>query len=84
MQLVQTHNKTPVMDLRSPKSPGWKNKFETLTRRRLRDDQDDIMAELDIMTENLQQIQVQYKQVVLRKSQALKTWLGPDNDQIVV
>ena len=46
------------MDLKSPKSPGWKNKFETLTRRKPRDDQDDIMAELDIMTENLRQIEV--------------------------
>ena len=48
------------MDLRSPKSPGWKNKFEMFTTKRPRDDQDDIMAELDIMTENLRQIEVQY------------------------
>ena len=55
------------MDLKSPKSPGWKNKFETLTRRRPRDDQDDIMAELDIMTENLRQIEVHILWKQLRK-----------------
>ena len=55
------------MDLKSPKSPGWKNKFETLTRRRPRDDQDDIMAELDIMTENLRQIEVHILLEHLRK-----------------
>ena len=46
------------MDLKSPKSSGWKNKFETLTRRKPRDDQDDIMEELDIMSENFRQIEV--------------------------
>ena len=31
------------MDLKSPKSPGWKNKFGTFTRSRPRDDEDDII-----------------------------------------
>ena len=42
----------------SQRSPGWKNKIETLTRRNPRDDQDDIVAELEIMTENLRQIEL--------------------------
>ena len=51
------------MDLpKSPRSPahssgGWKNRLETLTRRRGREDggqvEEDVMAELDIMTDNL-------------------------------
>ena len=62
MTYLNKTNKIPseVMDLKSPKSPGWKNKFEMFTRKRPRDDQDEIMAELDIMTENLRQIEVQY------------------------
>ena len=55
------------MDLKSPKSPGWKNKFGTFTRNRPRDDEDDIMAELDIMTENLRQIDVRIQIHQLRK-----------------
>ena len=48
--------------LKSPRSPGpssggWKNRLETLTRRRGREDggqvEEDVMAELDIMTDNL-------------------------------
>ena len=44
MTYLNKTNKIPseVMDLRSPKSPGWKNKFEMFTRKRPRDDQDEI------------------------------------------